>query len=95
MDKLARDLATAVEYDLILLDVQVPKLDGISLCRQLRSPGYRKSILMLTGNYSDAEGMDGFAVYDRLQSDPITRSIPVILLTAKVLPIVLNLPRWR
>jgi CheY-like chemotaxis protein len=31
-------------------------------------------------------GMDGFAVYDRLQSDPKTRSIPVILLTAKVLP---------
>ncbi|MGB8685921.1 MAG: response regulator [Microcoleus sp.] len=31
-------------------------------------------------------GMDGIAVYDRLQSDPITRSIPVILLTAKVLP---------
>ena len=30
-------------------------------------------------------GMDGFAVYDRLQSDPITRSIPVILVTAKVL----------
>ena len=36
------DLATAVEYDLILLDVRVPKLDGISLCRQLRSQGYRK-----------------------------------------------------
>lgn len=31
-------------------------------------------------------GMDGFAVYQILQSDPITRSIPVILLTAKVLP---------
>ncbi|MEG4317987.1 MULTISPECIES: response regulator [unclassified Microcoleus] len=31
-------------------------------------------------------GMDGIAVYDRLQSDPKTRSIPVILLTAKVLP---------
>ncbi|AFZ05708.1 response regulator receiver protein [Oscillatoria nigro-viridis PCC 7112] len=30
-------------------------------------------------------GMDGFAVYDLLQSDPITRSIPVILLTARVL----------
>jgi Response regulator containing a CheY-like receiver domain and an HD-GYP domain len=30
-------------------------------------------------------GMDGIAVYDRLQSDPITRSIPVILLTARVL----------
>lgn len=30
--------------------------------------------------------MDGLAVCQRLQSDPITRSIPVILLTAKVLP---------
>ena len=41
-------------------------------------------------------GMDGFAVYEILQSDPITRSIRVILLTAKVWPRdVLNLPRWR
>lgn len=31
-------------------------------------------------------GMDGITVYERLQSDPKTRSIPVILLTAKVLP---------
>lgn len=31
-------------------------------------------------------GMDGIAVYDRIQSDPIAKSIPVILLTAKVLP---------
>jgi CheY-like chemotaxis protein len=31
-------------------------------------------------------GMDGFEVYERLQSNPMTRSIPVILLTAKVLP---------
>jgi len=31
-------------------------------------------------------GMDGFDVYERLQSNPMTQSIPVILLTAKVLP---------
>lgn len=31
-------------------------------------------------------GMDGFTLYDRLQSNPLTCSIPVILLTAKVLP---------
>jgi CheY-like chemotaxis protein len=31
-------------------------------------------------------GMDGFAVYERLQADPNTQAIPVILLTAKVLP---------
>lgn len=31
-------------------------------------------------------GMDGIAVFERLQANPLTRSIPVILLTAKVLP---------
>lgn len=31
-------------------------------------------------------GMNGIDLHDRLQSDPKTRSIPVILLTAKVLP---------
>ncbi|MGL5059495.1 MAG: response regulator [Microcoleus sp.] len=31
-------------------------------------------------------GMSGLDLHDRLQSDPKTRSIPVILLTAKVLP---------
>ena len=31
-------------------------------------------------------GMDGLVVYEILQSNPITRSIPVILLTARVLP---------
>lgn len=31
-------------------------------------------------------GMDGVTVYERLQANPATHSIPVILLTAKVLP---------
>ena len=43
----ALDLATAIDYDLILLDVQIPKIDGISVCRQLRSQGYRKPILQM------------------------------------------------
>lgn len=30
--------------------------------------------------------MDGFQVFEQLQSDPLTRLIPVILLTAKALP---------
>ncbi|MFY7803623.1 MAG: response regulator [Limnoraphis robusta] len=30
--------------------------------------------------------MDGFMVFEQLQSNPVTQSIPVILLTAKVLP---------
>lgn len=35
-------------YDLILLDMMLPKLDGISLCRQMRSGGYLMPILLLT-----------------------------------------------
>jgi DNA-binding response OmpR family regulator len=37
-----------LEYDLILLDVMLPELDGISLCHRLRSHGYNLPILMLT-----------------------------------------------
>jgi DNA-binding response OmpR family regulator len=81
MDKLARDLATAVEYDLILLDVQIPKLDGISLCRQLRSQGYGKSILMLTGNYSDA---DVVALFDAKADDYITKPCTSEVLRARM-----------
>ena len=34
--------AKTLEYDLLLLDVMLPELDGISLCSRLRSHGYRK-----------------------------------------------------
>ena len=37
-----------VEYDLIVLDVMLPKLDGISLCKRLRSHQFGMPILMLT-----------------------------------------------
>ncbi len=37
-----------LEYDLLLLDVMLPELDGISLCQRLRSHGYKLPILMLT-----------------------------------------------
>jgi DNA-binding response OmpR family regulator len=37
-----------LEYDLIVLDVMLPELDGISLCHRLRSHNYTLPILMLT-----------------------------------------------
>ena len=81
MDKLARDLATAVEYDLILLDVQIPQLDGISLSRQLRSQGYRKSILILTGNHYDA---DVVALFDAGSDDYISQPCTSEVLLARM-----------
>ena len=47
------------EYDLILLDVLIPKLDGISLCRQLRSLGNQTPILMLTAQNSNENVIAG------------------------------------
>ncbi len=36
------------EYDLIVLDIMLPKLDGISLCQRFRAEGYTTPILLLT-----------------------------------------------
>ena len=42
------EYAEAFTYDLILLDIMLPKVDGISLCKRLRSWGCSTPILMLT-----------------------------------------------
>ncbi|MBD2202355.1 response regulator [Calothrix sp. FACHB-1219] len=52
-------LAISGEYDLILLDWLIPKLDGISLCRQLRSQGYQKAILLLSAKNCNADIVAG------------------------------------
>ena len=40
--------AHSLDYDLMILDLMLPELDGISLCHQLRSHGFNLPILMLT-----------------------------------------------
>ena len=48
-------------YDLILLDIMLPKLNGYKICRQVRSAGITTPILMLTaksGEYDLEEGLD-------------------------------------
>ncbi len=60
----AAALVDAFEYDLILSDVMLPELDGVSLCRQLRSQGYQIPILLLTGKdngHNKAIGLDAGA----------------------------------
>lgn len=42
------ELAENFGYDLILLDLVLPKLDGIQLCQKLREQGDRTPILLLT-----------------------------------------------
>jgi DNA-binding response OmpR family regulator/HPt (histidine-containing phosphotransfer) domain-containing protein len=54
----------AFNYDLLLLDVILPNLDGISICRHVRSSGYTMPILLLTSrdsNHDRAVGLDAGA----------------------------------
>ena len=44
----AIDLAKAIPYDAIVLDVMLPGLDGLGVCRELRAGGVWTPILMLT-----------------------------------------------
>lgn len=42
------DLGSTGDYDLIILDLMLPKLDGLTVCRQLREAGIHTPVLMLT-----------------------------------------------
>jgi len=57
-------LATTNEYDLIILDLMLPKMDGISLCKKLREGKFNIPILMLTAKdevKDKVEGLDSGA----------------------------------
>jgi len=53
------ELVQAFAYDLVMLDVILPKLDGISLCQRLRQSGYVMPILLLTGRDSSHDKVIG------------------------------------
>ena len=41
-------LASVNQYDLVILDVMLPRKDGHAVCRELRASGFRAPVLMLT-----------------------------------------------
>ncbi len=51
--------AVEITYDLLLLDIMLPKIDGIRLCQQLRSQGYQVPILMLTAKDTNTDKVMG------------------------------------
>lgn len=49
----------SLPYDLLVLDVTLPKLDGVSLCRRLRDRNYMTPVLMLTARDTVADKIRG------------------------------------
>jgi DNA-binding response OmpR family regulator len=46
-------------YDFIILDILLPEMDGISVCRELRKRGDRTPVLMLTARDTVDDRVDG------------------------------------
>jgi DNA-binding response OmpR family regulator len=68
-------------YDLLLLDLMLPKLDGINLCRQLRSQGYRMPILFLTARDTTVDLVAGL---DAGADDYVVKPYKIQELSARI-----------
>jgi two-component system alkaline phosphatase synthesis response regulator PhoP len=54
------ELARKEHFDLLLLDVMMPKLDGLELCRELRREGNQTPVLFLTVKGDAEDRVRGF-----------------------------------
>ncbi|MEU6126937.1 response regulator transcription factor [Streptomyces sp. NPDC047123] len=68
-------------YDLVVLDIMLPGMNGYRVCSALRAAGHDVPILMLTakdGEYDEAEGLDTGA------DDYLTKPFSYVVLVARV-----------
>lgn len=72
--------AEAQPYDLIVLDLKLPGLDGLEVCRRLRSQARYTPILMLTSKSSELDRVLGLEMG---ADDYLTKPFSVMELTAR------------
>jgi two-component system OmpR family response regulator len=77
--------AEAVEYDAIVLDLMLPGIDGLEVCRRLRESGVWSSILMLTARDAVEDRVAGL---DRGADDYLTKPFSYAELLARLRAIV-------
>ena len=69
------------EYELVILDVDLPELDGISLCEKIRSQGYTTPILLMTAKNATQDRIRGL---DAGADDYLTKPLELDELNARV-----------
>ncbi len=74
-------LALAHPFDVIVLDIMLPRLDGLSVAKRLRESGNRTPILMLTARDSDLDIVTGL---DSGADDYLTKPFSFDVLLARI-----------
>lgn len=69
------------KYDLIILDVGLPDLDGREICRMIRKANIKIPVIMLTANDSDSDTILGL---DAGANDYVTKPFKFGILLARV-----------
>lgn len=85
------DLALAEPYDLIILDLMLPSMDGLEICRRLRGKEVNSPILMLTAK---AEEIDKIIGLEMGADDYMTKPFSVRELLARVKAIFRRIDRF-
>lgn len=77
------DFALAADYDILVLDIMLPKMDGLSLLRELRRRGDKTPTLMLTARDTVDDRVSGL---DAGADDYLVKPIAFPELMARVMP---------
>jgi len=77
----ALEAARKGHFDVILLDVGLPDMDGREVCRLMRRAGVRAPVIMLTGHDSDADQIPGL---DAGVNDYVAKPFRVNVLLARL-----------
>ena len=75
------ELALRNPYDLLILDIMLPKLDGLTLCRRLRAEGNRAPVVLLTARNTVQDKVSGL---DTGADDYLTKPFAFAELLARV-----------
>ena len=74
-------LALAEDWDLIVLDLRLPRLGGLDVCREIRASGRHVPILMLTARAGELDRVHGLELG---ADDYVSKPFSVLELSARV-----------